>query len=110
MLYLYSGYKITTSSKKEFLSWQTWDLLRLMYYGFKKLRANFTSAQAGYTIHIRLNGNAVETFFTQIKHARSGQLSSVKYAIARGPVITRGSVHGKLRCHHGDYRNAPLFI
>ena len=50
------------------------------------------------------------TFFGQVKHVTSGQLSSVNYAIAGGAVITRGSVHGKLRCHRGDYRNAPLFI
>ena len=107
MLYLYLGYKITTTSRKEFLSWQTWDLLRLMYYGFMNLCADFTSAHPGYTIYpVRLNGSAVETFFSQVKHATSGQLSSVNYAIARGAVITRGSVHGKLRRHRG----APLFI
>ena len=59
---------------------------------------------------VHLNGSAVQTFFSQVKHATSGQLSSLKYAIARGAVITRGSVHGKLRHHCGDYRNAPLFI
>ena len=91
--------------------WQTWDLLRLMYYGFKNLCADFTSAHPGYTIYpVCLNGGAVETFFSQVKHATSGQLSLLNYAIVRGAVITRGSVHDKLRHHRGDYRNAPLFI
>ena len=82
-----------------------------MYYGFKNLCADFTSAHPGYTIYpVHLNGSTVETFFSQVKHATSGQLSSLNYVIARGAVITRGSVHGKLRGNHGDYRNAPLFI
>ena len=110
-MHLCKGYKITTTSEKEFLSWQTWDLLRLMYYGFKNLCADFVSAHPGYTVYpVHLNGSAVETFFSQVKHATSGQLSSINYATARGAVITRGSIHGKLRRHRGDYRSAPLFI
>ena len=59
MLYrLYSVYTITTTSKKEFLSWQTSDL----YYGFKNLSADFTSAHPGYTIYpVCLNGGAIGT-------------------------------------------------
>ena len=73
--------------------------------------ADFTSAHPGYTIYPVLpNGSAIETFFSQVKHATSDHLSSVNYAIARGTVITIGSVHGKLRRHCGDYRNVPLFI
>ena len=76
-----------------------------------RTRADFTSAHPGYTIYpVHLNGIAVETFFSQVKHATSGQLLSLNYAIARGAVITRGSVHDKLRHHRGDYRKAPLFI
>lgn len=30
----YTGYTITMTSKRLFLAWQTWDLLRIMYYGF----------------------------------------------------------------------------
>ena len=73
MLYrLYSVYKITTTSKKEFLSWQTWDL----YYGFKNLCADFTSAHPEYIIYsVCLNGSAILTFFSQVKHATSGQLA-----------------------------------
>ena len=83
-MHLCTGYKITTTSEKEFLSWQTRDLLRLMYYGFKNLCADFVSAHPGYTVYpVRLNGSAVETFFSQVKHATSGQLSSINYATAR---------------------------
>ena len=104
------GYRITRKSGKLFLSWQTWDLMRLMYYGFRNFCADFTTAHPGYTIYpVRLNGSAVETFFSQVKHATSGHLSSVNYATARGAVLTRGSIHGKMRRHRGDYRDAPLF-
>ena len=106
-MHLCIGYKITTTSENEFLSWQNWDLLRLMYYGFKNLCADFVSAHPGCTVYpVRLNGSAVEMFFSQVKHATSGQLSSINYATARGAVITRGSIHGKLRPHRGDYRSA----
>ena len=76
-----------------------------------RTHADFTSAHLGYTIYpVHLNGIAVDTFFSQVKHATSGQLSSLNYAIARGAVITKGGFHDKLRHHRGDYRNAPLFI
>jgi len=105
------GYKITEQSKKQFLSWQTWDLMKLMYYGFTGLCNDFLTTHPGYTVNpVRLNGSAVETLFSQIKHATSGHLSSTNYATARSAVITRGSVHGKLRRHQGDYRNVPLYI
>lgn len=106
-----TGYSITEQTGKRFLSWQTWDLMRLMFYGFKNFCADFTTAHPGYTIYpVRLNGSAVETFFSQVKHATSGHLSSVNYASARAAVLTRGSIHGKQRRHRGDYRDAPLFI
>ena len=60
-----------------------------------------------YTIYpIRLNGSAIDTFFSK----SSTQLSSVNYAYGRGAAIIRRSVHVKLKRRHGDYRNAPLFI
>lgn len=72
---------------------------------------DFTTTNPGYSIYpIRVNGSAVETFFSQIKHTTSGNLSSTNYATARAAVITKGSIHGKMRRHHGDYRNVPLYI
>ena len=69
MLYLYSVYKITTTSKRNFCHDKTWDL----YYGFKNLCADFTSAHPGYTIYpVCLNGSAIETFLSQVKHATTG--------------------------------------
>ena len=39
--YFYTGYSITQTNERPFLSWQTWDLLRIMYYGFKDFAATF---------------------------------------------------------------------
>ena len=88
MLYFYSGFYNNYYTRKGFMSWQTWDLLRLMYYGFKNLCGDFTSAHPGYTMYLEcLNGSAIETFFSQVKQ----------------------NVNGKLR-RQLYYRNAPLFI
>ena len=78
------GYRITEQSGKQFLAWQTWDLMWLMFYGFKNFGKEFIAIHPGYTIYpVRLNWNAVETFFSQVKHATSGHLSAVNYASAR---------------------------
>lgn len=104
-----AGYTITTTSKRLFLSWQTWDLLRVMYYGFRNFCEEFLNKHPGYTIYpIRFNGSAIETFFSQLKFATSGHLSATNYATARAAVLTRGSVKGKHK--HTDYRHIPLHI
>lgn len=108
-LFLCLGYKITTTTQRPFLSWQTWDLLRVMYYGFRGFCSEFLQKHPGYTIHpIRFNGSAVETFFSQLKFATSGHLSGTNYATARSSVLTRGSVKGKRK--NTDYRKVPLYI
>ena len=45
-----------------------------IYYGFKKLSADITSAYLWYTIYpVCLNGSSlVEIFFSEVKHATSG--------------------------------------
>lgn len=104
-----TGYSITETSQRPFLSWQTWDLLRVMFFGFKDFCADFLERHPGYTIHpIRLNGSAIESFFSQLKHTTSNQLSSTNYATARAAILTRGSIQGKT-CRT-DYRKCPLHI
>ena len=45
------------------------DLLRVMVYGFKGLVADFLSSHPGdYINPMRINGSAVETLFSQLKH------------------------------------------
>ena len=53
----------------------------------------FTSKYPDYAV--RLNGSAVETLFSQLKHATSGQLSGANYSTARAAILTRGSVSAK---------------
>ena len=106
-----SGYKITNQIGKLFLSWQTRDLLKLTFYGLKSLCEDFTTTHLSYSIYaILVNGSAVETLFSQIKHTTSGNLSSSNYPTARAAIMTKGSIHSKMRHHHGDYRNVPLYI
>ena len=102
------GYTITKTSSRPFLSWQTWDLLRLMYYGFKGFCEDFLTRNPGYVIFpIRLNGSAIKSFFSRLKHTTSGHLSGDNYANARASVLTRGSTEAK---HSHDYRDVPLCI
>ena len=109
MVTVITGYCITETACRPFLSWQTWDLLRVMYYGFREFCTDFLNRHPGYTIYpIRLNGSAIESFFSQLKHATSNQLSSSNYATARAAILTRGSIQDKAR--HHDYRNCPLHI
>ena len=64
----------------------------------QRLVQRFHNHSPGYTIYpIWINRSAVETFFSQVKHVTSGHLSSTNYATARGSVITKGSINGKLR-------------
>lgn len=45
---------------------QTWDLLHIMWFGFKGLVNDFISSNPGYHINPRrVNGSAVETLFGQ---------------------------------------------
>ena len=46
-IYLHPGYTITTTTWRPFLSWQTWDLLRVMYYGFQGFCAEFLQKHPG---------------------------------------------------------------
>ena len=101
------GYRITEQLSRQFLAWQTWDLLRIMYYDFKRFVMEFLSKNPGYIIYpVCLNGSAVETFFSQMKHATSSQLSIINYSSAKGTLLTGD------QCMAGrkGYRSAALFI
>ena len=103
-----AGYSITETASRPFLSWQTWDLLRVMVYGFQGFCEDFLHRNPGYTIYpVRLNGSAIETFFSQLKYTAGGHLSGVNYATARASILSRGSVKQK---HSGAYRSAPIHI
>ena len=91
-------YSVTDPASKEFLSWQTWDLIRITWYGFKEFCESFIKQHPGYTVYpLWLNGSAVETIFSQF--ITGGHLSAVNYATARANLITCYGVHGQ---HHSD--------
>ena len=82
----------------------------MMYHGFTGLCESFLSTYAsrGYFISpIRINGSAVESYFSQLKYAARGQLSSTQYAVARGAVATSKAASTK-RPRECDYRDAGL--
>lgn len=89
---------------------QTWDLLRLMYHGFVGLCQSFVTANPGYfIIPVRVNGSAVESYFSQLKFAAREQLSSVNYEWARAAVETCKAASAK-RPSENDYRDADIDV
>ena len=68
--------KLEANTKPFYCSLQTWDLTRLVYYGFTEFCKHFVSIFPGYYIWpLRLNGSALETIFSQLKFNMNGQLS-----------------------------------
>ena len=105
------GYDATNSGQKKFLSWQTWDLQRVMIYGFKEFCQDFFNKYGDnfFIAPKRLNGSAIETLFSQWKYIAGGQLTAANYDVARGSYLTRVAIHGQ---HHGEenYRDVPLYL
>ena len=57
------GFKAGSSTQKCFLAWQTWDLQRIMIYGFKQFAEDFF-VKYGNSFFIspkHFNGSAIET-------------------------------------------------
>lgn len=91
------------------LVFQTWDLLRLMYYGFTEFCKCFFERFPGYHIvPLRINGSAIETIFSQLRFSTSGNLSGSNYGYALSSLTLKRFLHG----HQGKfkYRNARLYI
>ena len=92
-----------------FLAWQTWDLLRIMHYGFLGFCSDFLERNPEHVIHpMRLNGSAVETIFSQLKYTSGGNLMSTNYSSSRASLLITRDVSWKHA--NDDYRNAPLFF
>lgn len=89
---------------------QTWDLLRVMYNGFVGLCTDFIAENPGYfIIPVRVNGSAVESYFSQLKFSADGQLSASNYATAQASVETTKATSTK-RPRESDYRDAGIDI
>ena len=105
----FAGYTVTDPKGKKFLSWQTWDLMRITWFGFKEFCEDFTTRHPGYAIYpLRLTGSAVETIFSRLKFITGGHLSAVNFVTARANLLTRYDVHGQHSKE--EYRNAPLYV
>ena len=84
---------------------QTWDLLRIMWFGFRGVVEDFLAANPGYHVNPRrLNGSAVETF-SQLKHTTGGHLMSVNYETAKATMLTKAQAKGK-----DSYRSSSLYL
>ena len=110
--FIFLGYCITTG--RLFLSWQTWDLLHLMVYGSIEFYQYFTQKYPGYTIYpIRLNGSAVESYFSTLRAITSGNLTSTNYAATSATAqlkrLTRASTKfSSYRKSHLSFRQLKL--
>lgn len=107
----HAGYNPLESQSRHFLSWQTWDLFRIMWYGFKEFCCSFTSKHPGYYVTPPcLNGSPFETLFSQLKFISHGNLTSVCYPQALASQLTKGSIHGHSVAGSSSYRNVTLFV
>lgn len=87
---------------------QTWDLLRIMIYGFRGLVVDFLAAHPGYHINPRrINGSGIETLFGQLKHTTGGNLTGYSFETAKATLVTKRSIGHKSA---DDYRDTPLYI
>lgn len=81
-----------------------------MVKGFRGFCEQFLLTNPGYfIIPVRINGSAIETYFSQLKYTARGQLSAINYATAQAALETSKDVSIK-RPREADYRNAGLDI
>ena len=98
----------TSPKTKEFLSWQTWDLLRLMRFGFVDFCKDFTTRNPShYIVPVRVTGSAIETVFSQLKHAAGGCLTAANYASSRASLQVQRSCIPS-HCSNASYRDQPV--
>ena len=81
-----------------------------MKNGFEGMCQNFLATNPGYFITpVRVNGSAIESYFSQMKYAARGQLSAANYQSAQAAIETSRAVSTK-RPREADYRDAGLNI
>lgn len=77
-----------------------------MWFGFRGLVQDFTTTNPGYHINPkRVNGSAVETIFSQLKHTTSSNLTAANYESAKATLLIRAQSKGK-----DAYRSATLYL
>ena len=110
--FMYSvGYNPVDSNSKEFLAWQTWDLLCIMWYGFQEFATSFTSRHPGFYVSpLRLYGSAIETLFSRLKFISHGNLTSTRYPQVLASLLTQGSICNAPVAGSSDYRDMILYV
>ena len=88
---------------------QTWDLMRLLYFGFTGLCQDFTARHGPdhYIVPVRINGSAIESLFGRFKFDAGGNLSAVNYEAALSRVLTADAI---ARTSMDSYRNSELNV
>lgn len=87
---------------------QTWDLLEIMYWGFKGLCEDFIATHPGYFISpLCVNGSAVESVFSCLKFITDGNLASTNYPSALTAFATQRDVSKNINSEAG-YRNETI--
>ena len=67
---------------------------------------DFLSTHPGYHINpYRVNGSAVETLFSQLKHTSGGNLSAANYEASMATLLTKRQTKGK-----NTYRSTSLHM
>ena len=100
---------LSNHSSSKLFAFQTWDLTRLMYYGFTEFCQSFLQTFPVYYIWpLCLNGSALETIFSQLKSSMNGHLTSVNYAPALATLKLKRQIHGWRGKY--VYRGTPLYV
>ena len=80
-----------------------------MCYGFLEFTEDFLQRYPGYTIYpIRLNGSAIESYFSELRSISGGNLSSTNYGAVSGTAKLRLKTKPQFRYHKDDYRKSKL--
>ena len=102
----FTDYSITQTNESPFLSWQTWDLLRIMYHEFRDFAATFChDIQATLFSQFVLMAVHLSPSLARLSIPPL-DISSTNYASTRAALLTRGSIGDKK--HKDEYRSTPL--
>eukprot|EP00112_Aurelia_sp_Birch-Aquarium-sp1_P024791 Seg7991.1 transcript_id=Seg7991.1/GoldUCD/mRNA.D3Y31 product="hypothetical protein" protein_id=Seg7991.1/GoldUCD/D3Y31 len=95
----------TSTEERRFISWQTWDLLRVTVFGFIGLTRNFLMQnQHYYVLPLKINGSAAETLF----HNSNLRLITNSHQLTIHSSMKK-DLHGTSSAAHG-YRDTPLYL
>jgi hypothetical protein len=104
----------TNPREKRYMSWQTFDLLRLSAQGFTGFCKQFLKEHPyHYLIPFKINGSAVESYFAQIRQrAGVGAASSVNYpyAAARLAASSTTDLRKRRQSRDDQYRSEELSL